>query len=284
VLAAVWAWLSNAQRLRWLLALAVGVFALYFFLNGLQDQIVCHDEQFGDDGETVEVCGPPGLTQLLPFMVVIALLLAPDLSDLEITGLVKMRRYIKEQGKAIARIEDEVRQAQPTQPYPPDMRAAAESVERKEQEVLTRAREDPQYKALEEFIRRASQRTAYKVMRESLGEGPIEIDPDSTDREKLIGDLAYLWKNIAQYEASARIHRMTGDRMAHLDEERQEAVDRWADLFEDEIAAVRSMWMRVVVDDNTVTIENLQDAVRTGRELLRILQGGLNLSTWQRKI
>lgn len=77
---------------------------------------------------------------------------------------------------------------------------------------------------------------------------------------------------------------MTGDRMAHLDEERQERRTAGPASSRKKIAAARSMWIRVVVDDKTMTIEILHDAVRTGREPLRILQGGLNLPTWQNEI
>jgi hypothetical protein len=75
--------------------LLVAIAALAFYLHGIEAQIVCHKEL--SNGDVVELCGPPGLSELVPFALVIAVLLAPDLTELAIPGLLSLKRMVRRQ-------------------------------------------------------------------------------------------------------------------------------------------------------------------------------------------
>ncbi len=87
---------SGFQIVRWLGALAVALGAAAYYIDGVNQSIVCEDSVVSMKGKIVER-GPPGLTELLPFALIIAILLAPDLGELGIPGLLSVKRKVRQQ-------------------------------------------------------------------------------------------------------------------------------------------------------------------------------------------
>lgn len=314
---------TRPQRVRWCLALLVAVAGGIYMLGGVEHQTLCHGTIATEGEEVVKVCGAPGLTQLLPFIIVVALLLAPDLSELAIPGLLSIKRRVEEQGRRQERIETELvrveqnarlsantylavhnhglagvdlkalelkqsqfeeeleemkgekgngpgpeepppRESVP-QPQPPDMDGGG-------------AGEKAAPSAPEEAEERFEAEAASPQERDrDVGEG---VSDEEDQRASLTLQLLWLVKNLEQYEAISRLRRSDpSQRMASLTEDQQERVDRWYNLFGEELKAAREVRNAVAHNPYAASIEELQEATRIGRRLMRILLNGLGLST-----
>ena len=88
----------------------------YYFLDATAAKVVCEDVIGGteDAPQTLQTCGPPRLLELLPFGLVIALLLWPDLSELGITGVVTLKRRLDQQEERQSALEDQLVEIQQT--------------------------------------------------------------------------------------------------------------------------------------------------------------------------
>ena len=69
------------------------------------------------------------------------------------------------------------------------------------------------------------------------------------------------------------------ERMAALTEDQQKSVDRWYSVFKEEITVVRQVRNAVAHTPYAVGLEELHEANRVGRRLLRILLQGIGAST-----
>ncbi len=67
--------------------------------------------------------------------------------------------------------------------------------------------------------------------------------------------------------------------MASLTDEQHERVDRWYDLFEHELGAVKEVRNAVAHNPYAASTAELKEATRIARRLLRILTEGLGIST-----
>lgn len=311
------------QRIRWGLALLVAVAGVIYMLGGVEHQTLCHGAIATEGEEVVKVCGAPGITQLLPFIVVIALLLAPDLSELAIPGLLSIKRRVEEQGRRQERIEAELVRVEQNVRLSAntylavhnhgiaelDLRAL-ELKQSQFEEELEEMRGDkgndlgpeepppaepvPQPQPPDKDGGGAGENAAQSALDESEKTREAEATSrDDTDRA--VGDkvsdeedqrasltLQLLWlvKNLEQYEAISRMRRSDpSQRMAALTEDQQERVDRWYNLFGEELKAAREVRNAVAHNPYAASIDELQEATRIGRRLMRILLNGLGLST-----
>ena len=89
---------SGWQIARWLVCLAVvAATAIYYFV-GVTEATSCQ-QVLNAAGAVRQLCGPPSLTAFVPSLLAIGLLLAPDLSELGISGLLSVKRKVTEQGE-----------------------------------------------------------------------------------------------------------------------------------------------------------------------------------------
>jgi hypothetical protein len=268
---------ERGRTVRWLLATLVALAGVAFWLYALADKPICHDALYG--AATRPICEGPRLLDLLPFALLVAVLLAPDVSELGVPGILSLKRRVNEQS---ARQESMQRQLESVSLQLQsvsqnvsvhvgsavlDQRQVAQSIQEKE----------PQFEPTERHVVDEGG-PGNEEFEPGEQESLASVDPDSTDRLSLVHGLGSLWQSLGQYAEISRTRETRPDiRMAHLDEESQKRVDRWYWLYRDELAAVGGVWRSALLDLNGVPIPTLQDAVRNGRELLRILLAGLDL-------
>lgn len=75
---------ERGRTVRWLLATLVALAGVAFWLYALADKPICHDAPYG--AATRPICEGPRLLDLLPFAFLVAVLLAPDVSELVCPG------------------------------------------------------------------------------------------------------------------------------------------------------------------------------------------------------
>lgn len=282
---------SPFQVVRWIVALLVGIGGAYYYLHGIDNQTLCRE--VAENGRVLELCGPPGPSELIPFALVIAVLLLPDLSELAVPGLLSLKRAVTQQeGRQeevetkLAQVEQRVEQRVS---FKIDLHTAEKEVKVKEEAL--RGAKGTAFEAVEEAVaaesapepegrvpaQAGSQETAEAAPAESP---PGLVDDEDDRRASLTMQLAWLTKSLTQYEAISRMRRVDqGERMAALSEEQQQIVDRWYNVFEEEIGLVKQFRNALIHNPYAVDLEELTEAVRIGRRLLRILLNGLGLST-----
>jgi hypothetical protein len=95
-------WAERSRVLRCVIAVVFVAGALAYFL--FADPRVCTDRLVGDTTETVEVCERPsaGDPALVAAAVLLLLLLAPDLTEASVVGLISVKRQVAETRAAVA--------------------------------------------------------------------------------------------------------------------------------------------------------------------------------------
>jgi hypothetical protein len=301
---------SIGQYIRWFAALAVAIGGAVYMLVGGAEETLCHGTVATGGPKIVKVCGAPGLTQLLPFVLVIAVLLAPDLSELAIPGLLSIRRRLGEQDARqdrleteLVRVEHRVEQNQTQSASAKiELMLASERLDQVGDVLVVQAKpEPPPPSEPEQTPGEEDESGGAPTDRPPEGDGggggvggasaPTEegdeeklgawaIEAGTKDREPLTLQLLYLAKNIEQYATISRMREVDPrERMAALTEEQQEVVDRWYVVFRKEIELVLRVRNELAHRPIGIGIEELREADRVGRKLLRVLLNGLGLST-----
>lgn len=297
---------STGQKIRWALALVVAFSGAAYYLIGIDSQVLCHDSLAKGDSAVVDLCGPPGLTELAPFALVIAVLLLPDLSEMGIAGLLSLKRAVRHQGERqeavegqLVRLEQSLSQQVAVNQHSPTNLAitlAGEQFDLKTAAAHLKG-ESGTEEDTDEEEGSGGQSTSPPRKPDGGGDGPKQArakerlaegqDADieswaEQERERAMEtqQLLYLAKNLGQYEGISRMRQINpGERMAALTEDQQEMVDRWYALFADEIALVRNVRNTVAHTPYAIDIDELREANRIGTKLLRILLEGLGAST-----
>lgn len=280
---------SNFQVIRWVAAVLIGLAAAAYYLHGIDNQTVCRE--VAEEGQILKLCGPPGPSELIPFALVITLLLLPDLSELAIPGLLSLKRTVTQQKGRQDQLETKLAQVEQRVDqrvsFKIDLHTAEKEVEVKEETLLEA--EGTAFEAADEETE-AEPVPGPDVEADAAQAAPderteAELPPGLTSDEddllaSLTMQLAWLTKNLTQYEAISRMRRVDqSERMATLTEEQQQVVDRWYNVFEDEIGLVKKFRNALAHNPYAVDLAELTEAVRIGRRLMRILLNGLGLST-----
>lgn len=285
--------------------------AAAYYMVGSSHQWICQGSMT-KAGKVVEICGPPEWTDLLPFALVVAVLLAPDFSELGVPGLLSIKRRVatqegrqQEVESKLARIEQNVEQRVAQNQESSFQVQNIVDVGRQFEEKLTAiheavvpARETatgavggsvdaPEAKievgATEEGADDgvAGHPAPAPTAAAQAASGPPNGRPSDEEDRRASLTLQLLWlaKNLEQYEAISRLRRVDqGERTAGLTEDQQERVDRWYDLFEHELGAVKQVSNAVSHNPYAVSLEELQEADRIGSRLLRILMKGIGVT------
>jgi len=300
---------STTQVIRWVLCLVIaGAFAIYYFV-GVAYQPNCHQE-LSESGTAVQVCGPPDLSALVPALLGIGLFLAPDLSELGISGLLSVKRKVAEQdvrqselAAEVGRIEQRVAIAQSSSANV-DLRIANEAWSEEATKKLLAdlglielddgddggkadgeggaAAPEPQPSGPDDKGGGAAIPEPPEAR--PRGEGGSEEEPlpveEEVERAELTVQLLHIAKNLGQFETISRRREVSPqERMAALTDEQQQTVDRWYSLFAEEIRLVRQVRNLVAHRPYAVGTEELREATRVGRQLLRDLLTGIGAST-----
>lgn len=264
---------SKGDRVRWLLALAVGVAAGYYFLDATSAQIVCEDVVKGTDAapRLIEACGPPRLIDLAPFVLVIALLVWPDLSELGVTGLVTLRRRVTQQEERQQLLEDrliEVHQA--------FMQTAA-AVQGQSQASTTNV----YYGEYAPDQGDVSRGIAEKQGAERRHPQPAEGGPPAASQTELLGTFLREYAALEPYIVPSQLRnapRWSPKRLGHLSDEQQRLVEDWNERFAGEVRAVRQTRNVAVHEPDTLSDDTLRGAINNTRALKGILFDRLGIS------
>ncbi len=289
---------SRGQIARWALALLVAIAATVYYLRGVEAQFVCHGVL--DRGEVVELCEPPGLSELVPFALVIVVLLAPDLTELAIPGLLSLKRTVRRQEGRQDRVEMKLAQVEQRVDQQVNfkielntaekdvtikeetLRAARSSdgkIEEEEEEPVTEPVARPDKEQMGEADEGMAEPEA-KGDRQIAAEPPGLVSDEDDERASLTLQLSWLVKNLTQYETISRMRRVdSNERMGALTEAQQEMVDRWYTVFEQEIGLVKQFRNALIHNPYAVDMDELREAVRMGRRLMRILLSGIGAPT-----
>jgi hypothetical protein len=313
---------STYPFVRWLLALGVAIGAGVFYLHGVEAQVICHTAAAR---HASDVCGPPRLTDLAPFALVILVLLAPDFTELAIPGLMSLKRTVSRQGHRQDQVETKLAQVEQRVDnrinFTVHLNAAEDSVAIKERAFrgdwddedeegaeggtpppppgppgsLGGGEETPGGERLAPDTERDAGAPEVRADRGAAGAarvhppaGPPWWDKAGADvsgeeddeRASLTLQLQWLAKNLTQYEAIARLREVDPDeRMAAMTEQQQQAADRWYAVFKEEIALVIRFRNALMHNPYAVSLDELREAVRIGRRLVRILLNGIGAET-----
>jgi hypothetical protein len=301
---------SKGQVARWVFACITALAAAVFYLHGVTAQAICRDVV--DSGRVISLCGPPGLNELMPFALVILVLLAPDFTELAIPGLLSLKRAVtRQEGRQdqvemkLAQVEQRVdnrisvtvlnaaeqavatkakifRREDTGDEEPPGEAPPPEPPEKPRDGAGEETREAPRHQAeADEAVPTDGPDEPVVVKEDGKGaEPPGLITSEDDARASLTLQLAWLTKNLTQYETISRLREVDpSERMAALTERQQKAVDRWYTVFKEEIGLVKEFRNALIHNPYAIDLDELREAVRIGRRLMRILLNGIGVST-----
>ena len=259
--------------LRWVLAAVVAVVAAVFFFYGVGHQSVCHQQPSAAGATTlVQVCGPPGLLELVPFALVIATLLWPDLGELAVAGLFTLRRRITEQEERQRGVESRLLAVdqQLTQLATLSQSQAQTAIGSVHHYF---AADQDELKNNIETKEAAGAGSVAGSRRPGSEVGPIQPAARTDDREtpRLLGEFLLEYSRLERYLAPSGSR--LGAEVEDLDHERRALVEDWRVMFRPEIAALRQTRNAIVHRPESVPADTLRGAIDNTRELARILFG-----------
>jgi hypothetical protein len=260
---------SGWDWLRWGAALIVALAATAYFLNAVGEQNVCEHVLAGADSapRTIEVCGPPGLLNLVPFAALVAMLLWPDLGELAVTGLVSLKRRVQEQEARQDAVES--RLVHIDQHLSQLALLAQSQLQGQSQAAAATVNV---YAPDQDDVRRGI------VEKESAAERPEGHPPtddgDAGDHARLLGTFLQEYSKLEPYVLRYGTVRSQRDLEA-LDPDQRDLVVEWNEIFHREITALRQTRNVAVHEPDTISVGTLRGAIDNTRELSRILFGRL---------
>lgn len=294
---------SGWQVGRWVAALLVAIGAAAYYLLGVHNQILCHGTLSGKS--SVEVCGPPGVSELVPFALLIGVLLAPDLSELGIIGLFSLKKTVENQAERQQNVESklalveqrtEVNQSQnASQALSLAVNIAGRQVDAKTVPEWTEQISGEEDEGTAEDIEPPlpssgdhAAEPASKVNEVEELEPPEPVDHAATTvvpqgelrRALLSQQILYLADAASKYASAAQERRNNPEaRITGFSDDEMDRVARWYSVFREEVELVREVRNAVVHRPLTMGDEELEEANRVARKVLRILYGGLGIET-----
>jgi hypothetical protein len=240
--------------------------AAYFYLNGIGDQNVCEKVIAGPDikPHIFELCGPPRLVDLTPFVLFIAILLWPDLSEFAVSGLLTLKRRVSEHEARQDSFESRLTQV--------DQRVTQVAAlgQLQMQGQTAAATINLSYPPSQEDVRRRIEE------KEAITHPPPvrDVPPDAEDWSNVLGEFLAKYSELEPYiQSRFRRQPVYERRLAHLSPEQQQLVDQWYELFHDEIQALRQTRNVALHDPDSISPETLRRATQNAQELARILFG-----------
>jgi hypothetical protein len=256
---------SSLDWARWVAALIVALAAMGYFLNAVGEQNVCEHVLASADSarRTTEVCGPPGLINLVPFAALIAVLLWPDLGELAVTGLLTLKRRVQEQEARQDAVESRLVQVDQhlsqlallaQSQLQGQSQAAAATVN------LYAPDQDDVHRGIVEKESAADR---------SEGLRPT-VEGDAGEHARLLGSFLKEYSKLEPYVLRFRPPRFP-EEVEALDPDRRGLVMQWNELFDRELAALRQTRNVAVHEPDTISVDTLRGAIDNTRELSRIL-------------
>jgi hypothetical protein len=243
---------------RWGLALLVALLGAAYFLHGTDDQAICH-RNFSQSGiESSEICGPPRLLDLAPFGLVIAVLLWPDLSEVNVAGLLTLKRRLRRQEARQEGLEDTLSTIQQ------HLTQLSISTQNQSQAAAANVY---LYPPDQEEVRRGI------VGKEgAIGHSPNESQEESQGdkRQVLLGEFLQEYARLEPFIFVPGMHRFS-KALDELNDAQISLVERWNELFSSEIGALRQTRNVVVHEPERVSDETLVGALDNTKQLSRIL-------------
>jgi hypothetical protein len=256
---------------RWAVAAIIAVVGAVFYFHALADQSICKQELTSEGGSTVvQVCGPPRLLDLVPFALVIAVVLWPDLGELAVAGLFTLRRRVARQEERQGAVEQRLLgiDQQLTQ-------IATLSQIQGQNQTQTIALIVPDQVELKRSIdlkEGAGGGTALAGLgsAEDLAAAKSSSRAETDERLRLLGKFVRDYARLEPYMVSPR-SPLYGRLEADLDPDRRQLVKDWSEMFEPEITALRQTRNATIHQPELVSEETLRGAISNTAELARIL-------------
>lgn len=246
-------WTRASRVARWIASAAIALSASVYAIgstihSGWHD---CSTETTKDAAATKVVvsCRAIGPDRLIPLGILIAILLAPDLSELAIPGLITLKRRLEETDKKqeqlerrVADVRNEVRQSISFTIATVDPGRILADVHGKESEFLAR---------------------------EGLPELPAVDEP--TNEPESSSALKQLLQRAAEVERYKQLQVLgTGTTTRQL-----ETVRRWSETFGREIAVVQRFRTALANDPSSATEGEVASALQLADRLIRLIETAL---------
>lgn len=267
-----------AQWVRWWIALTIAVGAALYFLRALGQQTVCSQSLGGTQNtEAVQLCGPPRLLDLVPFVLIIGVVLWPDLNELSISNIVTLKRRVREQQARQDALESQLGLLQ--QHVSQAVLLAQSQSQATTQSVVVAGPYAPAQDDLRAGIEqkehlKADPGTARRVER---------LDDE---RLQLLGTFVDAYSDLEPYIKIAGVAPGNpfvafADDVPVRDLAELDVVREWAAGYRAEISALRETRNVAVHRPATVSSTTLRGALENTRRLHRVLDGALALSRTQ---
>lgn len=217
----------------------------------------------------VNVCAPMSAESLLGPVLLIAVLLLPDISELAIPNLITLKRRVNEHAVEQGKIRDELARVEQNQ-------LALQSVN-----VTVGGYVPPDWERVRAELEGQLRETKDLVaaVRQIQGHvAPFEIVSDASvadaERDRLDAELLRLWRPIESVlgltRAATRPWRR--DEVPELTGHEVEALLEFERVFRSEIQAVRAVRNAVVHEPDKVTKDDLREAIEVARSLNEALR------------
>lgn len=253
---------SKADVARWFLAVAVAVAAGFFYFHALGSESICHQEAVGS--VVHKLCGPPRLLDLVPFALVIAVLLWPDLGELAVTGLFTLRRRVEQQEERQEDIESRLLEVSQ---HLTQLATLSQSQVQGQSQTVNNYYAPDQGDLKRSIYAKEAGEQATNVGELVQAEEALQTETD--ERQRLLGEFVRDYSRLEPY-ILPRGSRLSGE-LDQLDPDRRQLVEDWRAMFDREISALRQTRNAAVHQPNLVSSETLQGAIENTRELSRIL-------------
>jgi hypothetical protein len=255
-------WTSSSVR--WWLALLIAVAAALYFFHSVGKQSICQHNVSANPSAFSESCGPPRLLDLVPFGILIAVLLWPDLSEMSVAGLLTLKRRVRRQ---------EARQE--------GLEESLASVQQHLVQLSVASQNQSQAAAANVYLYPPDQDDVRRGIVEKEGVIPPPnqenaVQGQQNDRQALFGEFLQEYARLEPYIWVPGMRRFS-KRLEDLPDQHAQLVEQWNELFSNEISALRQTRNVVVHEPERVSEATLQGALDNTRSLWRILSVRLAL-------
>lgn len=227
-------------------------------MYGVEQQTVCQHSFSEFSREGSESCGPPRLLDLVPFGLVIALLLWPDLSEMTLVGLITLKRRMSRQEMRQEGLEDTLL-----------------TVQQHLTQLSISSQNQSQAAAANVYLYPPDQdevRRGIVGKEGAIGRPPEEVEdrPQEDERQVLLGEFLQEYARLEPFIYVPGMRRFS-KALEDLNDAQASLVERWNELFSSEIGALRQTRNVVVHEPERVSDETLEGALDNTKQLSRIL-------------
>jgi hypothetical protein len=252
-------------------ALVAVVIGGYFGLHVCRDAIATVGTK-----AVVQTCGPIGVIDLAPAAVLIALLLIPDLSQIDLFGVISLHREVREVGRKQERVETELVQVRNAVNQAVNQSQAATQNMHLNVIMSPGAQE-----ARAEVAQKVDEFLTQPLGFVTPGPARKSKPPPGPNRARKEAELIALWEDLRSYLAVLGERSPLGEAWradtppALLTPIVASVVAEWRTTFADQINVVRAA-RNSVTHAVPVSNDDLDTALTIGRQILNALSGKLD--------